>query len=76
MRPMTILKLMLLAYYNSLGNWDGEVGTANGYGLDDREVGVRAPVGARYFSLPRRPGRFWGPPNLLSNGYRGIFTQG
>jgi hypothetical protein len=37
------------------------VGIATGYGLDDREVGVRDPVGSRIFSSPRRPDRFWGP---------------
>jgi hypothetical protein len=30
------------------------VGIAAGYGLEDRGVGVRVPVGARFFS-PRRP---------------------
>jgi hypothetical protein len=39
--------------------------------LDDRGVGVRVPIGSRIFSSPRRPDRFWGPPSLLSNGYRG-----
>jgi hypothetical protein len=33
------------------------VGIATGYGLDDREVGVRAPVESRIFSCPRRPDR-------------------
>jgi hypothetical protein len=46
---------------------DSTVGIATGYGLDDREVGVRVPVE----SSPRRPDRLWGPPNLLSNGYGG-----
>jgi hypothetical protein len=41
------------------------VGIATGYGLDDRGVGVRVPVG----SSPRRPDGLWGPPNLVSNGY-------
>jgi hypothetical protein len=39
---------------------DGAFGIATGYGLDDRGVGVRVPVGARIFSSPRRPDRFWG----------------
>jgi hypothetical protein len=37
------------------------VGIATGYGLDDRGVGVRVPVGSRIFSSPRRPDRLWGP---------------
>jgi hypothetical protein len=33
------------------------VGIATGYGLDDREVGVRVPVESRIFSFPRHPDR-------------------
>jgi hypothetical protein len=51
--------------------WDGAVGIATGYGLDGRGVAVRVPVGARF-----PPGRFWGPPSLISNGYGGLFTWG
>jgi hypothetical protein len=40
--------------------------------MDDRGVGVRVPVGSRIFSSPRGTNRLWGPPNLLSNGYRGL----
>jgi hypothetical protein len=54
---------------------DSVVGTTTGYGLDDREVGVRVPVGSRIFSSPRRPDRLWSPPNLLSNAYRGFFPR-
>jgi hypothetical protein len=49
------------------------VGIATGYGLDDREVGVRVPGGSRIFSSQRRRDRLWGPPNLLFNGYRDSF---
>jgi hypothetical protein len=34
---------------------DSVVGIATGYGLDDRGVGVRIPVGSRIFSSPRGP---------------------
>jgi hypothetical protein len=50
------------------GSRDSVVGIATGYGLDDREVGVRVPVGSRIFFFPRLSDRLWGPPNLLSNG--------
>jgi hypothetical protein len=48
----------------------------NGYGLDDRGVGLRVPEGSRIFSSPSRPDRLWDPPNLLSNGYRGALSPG
>jgi hypothetical protein len=43
---------------------DSVVGIATGYGLDDRGVEVRVPIGTRIFSS-RRPDRLWGPHNLL-----------
>jgi hypothetical protein len=58
------------------GSRDSSVGTATGYGLDGREVGVRVPVRSRMFSSLRRPDRFWGPPSHLSNGYTGLFHRG
>jgi hypothetical protein len=45
-------------------------------GWTTEEVGVRVPVRTRIFSSPPHPDRFWGPPNLLSNGYRGLFFRG
>jgi hypothetical protein len=36
-------------YHSILGSWDSAVFIAIGYGLDDREVGVRVPVGLRIF---------------------------
>jgi hypothetical protein len=44
-----------------------------GYGLDDRRVGVRIPVVSRILSSPRRPDLLLDPPNLLFNGYQGLF---
>jgi hypothetical protein len=53
------------------GSRDSVVGIATGYSLEDRGFGVRVPVASRIFSSPRRRERFWGPPSLLSIGYRG-----
>jgi hypothetical protein len=38
-------------------SWDSAVSIVTGYGLGDREVGDRVPVGSRIFSSPRRPDR-------------------
>jgi hypothetical protein len=45
---------------------DSVVGIATGYGLADRRVGVRVPVGSKIFSSPRRPDRLWGPMGIGS----------
>jgi hypothetical protein len=51
---------------------------STGYGMDDRGIGVRVPVGSRIFSSPRRPDRRRDPPSLLYeyNGYCGLFLRG
>jgi hypothetical protein len=64
-------------WFNTVHNyeyWRREslVGIATGYRLDDKGVGVWAPVGSRNFSSLLRPDRFRGSPSLLSNEYRKI----
>jgi hypothetical protein len=51
------------------------VGIATDYGLDDREVGVRIPVGSTIITSPYRPDQLWGPPNLLSSEYWLLFPR-
>jgi hypothetical protein len=52
---------------------DASVGIATGCGLD-APGSIRGS--ARFFSFPQRRDRLWGPPSLLSNGYRGSFSAG
>jgi hypothetical protein len=52
------------------------IGIATRYGLEGQEVGVRVPIGSRIFISPRRPDRFWGPPDLLYNGHPGAKRPG
>jgi hypothetical protein len=42
----------------ALKSQDSAVGIASGYGLDDRRIEVRRPVGLRIFVTPCRPDRF------------------
>jgi hypothetical protein len=39
----------------------------------DWTTGVRSPAEAKDFSSSLCPNQLWGPPSLLSNGYRGSF---
>jgi hypothetical protein len=66
-----VTTFILNMHFKSRGS---AVGIATGYGLDDRGIGVRILVRSRIISSPYRPDRLWGPPNLVSNGYQGLFT--
>jgi len=46
-----------------------------GYGLDDRVMQVRFLAELRIFFSPPCPDGLWVPPNLLCNGYRGLFPR-
>jgi hypothetical protein len=55
--------------------YDSAVGIVTGYGLDDRGVEIRFPVGARIFCSPCRLDRFW-PPASYPVGTLGLFPRG
>jgi hypothetical protein len=75
-RSWPLPSLFLPIHYSLTMSRDSAVGIATGYGLDDREVGVRVPVGSRILSSPRRPDQLWEPTRLLSNGYWWLFPWG
>jgi hypothetical protein len=72
----SITRFLLPSFYDVYRSMDSVVGIATSYGMDDRGVGVRVPVGSRIFSSPNCPDRLCGPPNLLSNACPGLFPRG
>jgi hypothetical protein len=56
-RELFVLKILNTVTVNLIVNRDSVFGSATGYGLGDRRVGVRVPVGSRIFFSPRRPDR-------------------
>jgi hypothetical protein len=52
---------------------DSVVGIATGYGLNDRGLGVRVPVGSRIFCSPRRPDLY---PTGTGSSFPGVKRPG
>jgi hypothetical protein len=55
---------------------DDSVGTRISIGYEDGQPAVRLPTELKLVSFPLRPDLLCGPPNLLSNGDRGLFPRG
>jgi hypothetical protein len=53
------------------GSRDSSVGIATGHRLDGPGL-----IPGSATSSQQRPDRLWGPPSLLSNGYRGLLPRG
>jgi hypothetical protein len=65
----------ILYYFKAVrGNRDSSFGIAMVYG--PHGYGPIPSNGKRFFSIPQRPHRPWGPPSLLFNGYQGFFPRG
>jgi hypothetical protein len=76
---ITISKSHLYLFVNNVETSIGRgrsVGVATGHVLVERKDGVRVPERSRIIALPHRPDRLWGPPDLLPNGYKGLFSRG
>jgi hypothetical protein len=62
--------------YSKASSSGSVVGIETGYGLVDRGVRVRIPVGSRILISLYRPDWLWDPPGLLSIEYRWLFSPG
>jgi hypothetical protein len=68
-----IKSLVIVAHIINSRRRESLVGKATSCELDDQGVRVRILLGLRIFSSLRRLDRLWGPPSLLSSGYREVF---
>jgi hypothetical protein len=71
-----MMMMMMMAIIIIIIKRDAGFGIVTNYGLDDRGIGVRVPVGSRILNSPISSDRLWGPPSLLSNEYRGLLPRG
>jgi hypothetical protein len=55
---------------------DSVIVIETGYGLDDKGIGVRVPVGSRTFSSPCRPVWIWVHPTFYEMSNEGSFRRG
>jgi hypothetical protein len=65
----------IIKSYFHLRSRDSIVGRTTGYGLDNREVGVRVLVGSRIFSSPQHPDWLWAHPASYPMGTKGSFLR-
>jgi hypothetical protein len=69
--------IMKMVIYTRVLSQDGAVGIATGYGLDNRGVGIRVPVGPITISKLSRPALGSTQPCIQwIQGYRGSFPGG
>jgi hypothetical protein len=66
----TLYRIIMKLYPLNCWLLDSSVSIATRLRVDDRSsIPGR---GREFFSSPPRPGRLWGPPSLVSNGYRNL----
>jgi hypothetical protein len=66
-----IIIVIIVGGVQVLGEPGSSARLVTGYGLDGR--GSISDGGRGFFLYPLRPGRLWGSPTFLYNGYLGTF---